>query len=211
MAVEEGKVLAKLEVKFKGKSLTKNFKQAIAKKWAAKIDNDEDIDGYIDDREDVVLEASTEADRRATQATATAKADAANAITGAATPAAEPEPDTEMGKLLKMVSSLTETVTKLQTEKQAETIADRFKKDPRLKGVPDFMLKLAIPHKEEDFETSVTALATEFTQFATDNKLSAFGGDTPAGATTAAPAVGKVDPDIVAFGKNKVAALTEKN
>jgi len=83
MAVEKGLVLTAIEAKFKGKSLSKTFKENLATKWAAKIDNDTDIDDYVSDREEIILEAEREANSRVTEAVkkATAKADPAKVTT----------------------------------------------------------------------------------------------------------------------------------
>ena len=69
MAVEKGKVLAELELKTKGKSLSKIAKDKIAAKWADKINSDEEIASYVDDQADLLDEMAAEADRRATEAT----------------------------------------------------------------------------------------------------------------------------------------------
>jgi len=217
MAVEKGKVLAAIEAKFKGKSLTKNFKENLATKWADKIENDEGIDAYIEDREDTILEASNEADRRATQAAQRARQEAADAAAGkkpgeedkSKTPTV-PEDAPEWAKAL--VNQMTQQNQKLQEEisafktaRQTESLADRFKKDERLKGIPEFALKGYIPTKEEDFETAVTSLATEYGEFAKTNKLGSFGKDAP----PAPPAGGggkqdeKPDPAVEAFAKSQ--------
>ncbi len=221
MAVEKGKVLTAIDAKFKGKSLSKNFKDSLATKWAAKIETDEDIDAYIEDREDVILEASTEADRRATQAAKKAKEEAAAAVTGKKDDNEDEEPidDPTMPAWAKAMmnqnKALAEEISSFKQSRQAETLADRFHKDPRLKDVPEFVRKRAIPTKEEDFESAVTELHTEYSKFATDNKLQAFGGDTPPsggnkGGSGGASA-GKVDPDIVSFGKKQNEAVTKKD
>lgn len=189
MAVDKGKVLAALEIKFKGKSLTKNFKDKIAEKWAAKIETDEEIDAYIEDREDVILEASTEADRRATQAATKARQEAADAAAGKkpetetkAPPTDDLPADTpEWAKAIILEAKAARAeVAELKAARQTETIADRFKKDERLKGIPEFMLKGRIPQKEDDLETAITELVADFKPYAEQNKLAAFGGDAPA-------------------------------
>ena len=74
---------------------------------------------------------------------------------------------------------LADKLAQLETQRTQETITERFKKDERLKGVPEFMFKGRIPASEEDFETAVTELATDYTEFAKQNKLAAFGNDAP--------------------------------
>lgn len=186
MPVEKDKVLAAIELKFKGKSITKTFKDNLATKWAAKIDNDTDIDGYIEDREDVILEAVSEADRRATDAVKKVKAEIE--------PKPEPKPndppaDVELPAdtpeyvkmLMKQNKEISERLNGFETAQQQKSIAERFKTDERLKGIPEFLLKRAIPVKEEDFETAVTELATEYSDFAKEAKITTFGQDKPIG------------------------------
>lgn len=221
MAVEKGKVLAAIEAKVKGKSLTKNFKDRIAEKWAAKIESEEGIDEYINDREDVILEASIEGDRRATQASAKAKQEAVDALSGKTETEAKVSPEaTTMPDdtpawakaILEQNKTFAQEIAAMKQAKTAETIADRFNKDPRLAGIPDFMKKRAIPTDDGEYDAAVEGLVNDWKPFAEANKLAGFGQDTPpASSGGGAATTGKVDPDIVAFGKQKVAALTEKN
>lgn len=219
MAVEKGKVLAAIELKFKGKSLTKNFKENIAAKWAAKIETDEEIDAYIEDREDIVLEASTEADRRATQATAKAKADAAAAVTGKPeTPKDEPAelPDDTPAwakALMQQNKALADKVDGFERQKQTDSIADRFKKDKRFEGIPAELLHGRYPAKEEDYEAAAEAASTALKPLVEQFKLAGFGKDAPAGGNGQSAAAGKVDPDMAAFGKkqNELAIQTKNN
>ena len=63
MSVEKGKVLAAIETRFKGKSISKTYKENLAARWAAKIESETEIDDYINERADDVIEASKEADK----------------------------------------------------------------------------------------------------------------------------------------------------
>lgn len=164
MAVEEKKVLDALELKFKGKSISKDFKKAIAKKWAAKIDNDTDIDGYIEDREDVVLEAASEGDRRATEASKKSKAEIVKTVTGEET-TTEEEPTTEIGKLMKMVEGLQKTVQTMQQADTSKTLTERFNSDPRLKGIDPKLLKGRVPATEAELEAAITEAAEDLKDF----------------------------------------------
>jgi hypothetical protein len=58
-------------------------------------------------------------------------------------------------------------------------LIERFENHPDLKGIPTFMFKGRIPTSEDDFETAVNELKTDYTSFATENKLSALGMDIP--------------------------------
>lgn len=175
MAVPKDKLLTAIENKFKGKSLTKNFKEAISAKWAEKIDKEEDIEAYLNDREDVILEASAEADRRATEAAVKAKAEATKPVEQKVdqpekveTPADAPD---YIKALNKQLEAMATQIQSMQAEKSKASISERIMKDERLKDVPDFMKQRAIPAKEEDFENTVEALANDWKQFSEQNKL----------------------------------------
>lgn len=208
MAVEKGKVLLKLEEILKGKSASKNFKENIASKWADKIETDEDIETYINDREDILLEASSEADRRATEAAQKAKAPEPKPEPTPKDVEPKPEPKSEMDELKELVKSLSGTVQTMQQQRTQETITERFLKDERLKGIPDFVLKRAIPKSEEDFDTAVTELATEYTEFAKKEKLSSFGNDAPPNANQPKP--NELSADMKAYMASKKPAEAAK-
>lgn len=181
--VSEGLVLTAINKKFEGKSLTKTFKENLAKKWAVKIDNETEIDSYIDDREDVILEASTEADRRATEAVKKIAPVAKEKIEGEAKTVEEIDETEGMTKFEKMIyqkfNSLESKVVGFETQQTQKTLTERFKSHPELKGIPELMFKGRIPTKEEDFDAYVQELKTDYTTFATENKLSLLGKDTP--------------------------------
>jgi len=207
MAVEKGKVLIAIETKFKGKSISKTFKDNLATKWAAKIDNDTDIDSYVDDREDVVLEAVREADQRVTDALKKVPSGKDDK---------KPEDKEEVVKvdedapqwakdLAKQNLELSQKLSGFQAQQSQQSLADRFKANPELKGIPEFMLKGRIPQSEEEFDTAVEELKADYTTFANENKLANIGKDTPAGGNTPAnPNDGKIDPAIEAFAKKEL-------
>lgn len=187
MPVEKGLVLTAIEAKFKGKSISKTFKDNLATKWAAKIDNDTDIDAYVDDREDVVLEAVREADQRVTDAVkklAPPKKEGNE-------PPKEEEIDTEgMTPFEKMMlakfGQLETKITGFETQQKTQSLSERFRKDERLKGVPEFILNKSIPASDDEYETSVETLATEYKSFAETNKIVApvSGSEIPGGGNT---------------------------
>lgn len=183
MAVEQGKVIAKLNKLFEGKSVTDTYKKSLAAKWAARIETDEDIDAFVKDREEDVLEASKEADRRATSAVQVAKEAAAKTVLGeeqkpveVQTPSDAPE---YVKALMAKIEGLTTTVNTLQAAKQTESIAEKFNKDQRVKDVPDWIREGFMPTSDADYEDKVTALATKFNTFAEQNKIASFGNDKP--------------------------------
>ena len=193
--VEKDKVLAAIELKFKGKSITKTYKENLATKWAAKIDNDTEIDNYINDREEDVLEAASEADRRVTES---------KKPTPAPEPTPEPTPDpsptpaadipeylkTFMENQTKIIEGLTGKISGLEQK----TIAERFKSDPRVKHLPEAVFKGRIPATEAEFESAITELSTDYATVK-------FGNDKPGG--TFQPAGGKKEAS-----KEEIAAIT---
>lgn len=208
MAVEKDKVLEAIEAKFKGKSITKTFKEEIAAKWAAKIDNDTEIDAYIEDREDIILATVSEADRRATEASkkAGAKQDP---------PQPTPEPTKEdpykdapewfkehVKAQQAEITELKGKLTGFETANLQKTLEQRFKSDERLKGVPEFAFKGRIPTSEEDFETAVSELQTDFSSFAKEANITNFGNDKPAG--------GAPKPPTKEASKEQVDAVMDK-
>lgn len=205
--VSEGLVLTAINKKFEGKSLSKTFKENLAKKWAVKIDNDTEIDSYVDDREDVVLEASTEADRRAT--------DAVKKLTPSNKNEGKPneKPDEvivaddapEWAKaLIAQNKTLEAKLNGFETQQTQKTLTERFKTSPELKGVPEFMFKGRIPLTEAEFENAVTELKTDYTAFATENKLNILGTDVPnAGSNYKPNEKSEVSPAIKAFAESQ--------
>lgn len=189
MAVEKDKVYAELEKKFKGKSISKTFKQNLAAKWAEKIDTDDDIEEYINDREDIITEAISEADRRANDA-------AAKAADKAKKPAKQEEGEEDEVKIPEGLSPdmkafieamnkkndlLEAKLNRFEQAQQQKSIAERFKSDERLKGIPEFMMKGRIPSKEEEFETAITELTGDYESWAKENNIQKFGNDKPGG------------------------------
>lgn len=168
MAVEKGKVLARIELILKGKSLSKNFKDDIAAKWAEKIEDDDAIEDYINDREDVLIAASSEADR---VRTTTVKKEE---------PKVETETKKEQDDMPAWAKSLFDEFKGFKAEKQKESLSDKFKKDERFKGMPDFMFKGRIPSTEEEYEPFAEELAADFKGLAEKTKLEGYGGDAPA-------------------------------
>lgn len=177
MAVSKDKVLAAIEEKFKGSSLTKHYKETIAKKLADKIETDADIDSYIDDRADFFTETQAEADRRVSSVVKPSKVED--------TPKNE-EPKVDNDEMPSYLKALMETIEGLKSEfntmksqKVTDSIADRFSKDERLAGIDPRFYKGRVPTSETDFESSVLGIASDFKAFADENKLSVLGRDAP--------------------------------
>ncbi|TXK52382.1 hypothetical protein FVR03_01310 [Pontibacter qinzhouensis] len=176
---DRAKVLAAIEARLKGKSLSKNFKENIATKWAEKIDTDENIDAYIEDREDILIEASSEADRRATEAATKAKGDTTkkDPDTPPTVPAPEPPKTDDTPAWAK---ALMQEVQTLKAEKQAQTVQQKVLSDERLKTVPKSYLKgRPLPTSEDEVDSWIEATTTDYKEFAQEMKLQNFGNDTP--------------------------------
>jgi len=218
MPADRAKVLAALNTKFKGKSVDKNYKESIATKWAAKIADDDAIDDFIDDREDDVLEYMKSKDAAVKAATEKTKQDAADLLSGKKDE--KPEEVTEdptmpaWAKLLvEQNKSLTEKLSSFEADKTKQSIAERFRKDAKEKGIPEAWIKRSIPATDADYDAALSELDTDYSQFKTENQLNDIGGDTPSmngimGGAAEKGNKGKVDSDLASFAKNKSEALT---
>jgi len=216
MPADRAKVLAALNTKFKGKSVDKNYKESIATTWAAKIADDDGIDDFINDREDDVLAYMKAKDAAVNAATAKAKQDIADKVSD------KPEETTEeeivdptmpawAKKLLDQNKTLSQELSTFKSAQSQQSIAERFRKDAKEKGIPEAWIKRSIPPTDADYEAALNELTADYTQFATDNKLSMIGNDAPSGNGViggAAASQGKVDSDLASFAKSKSEALT---
>jgi hypothetical protein len=233
MAIEKAKVLSALQLKFKGKSLTKTFLDKTATRYAAKIENDADMDDYINDREEDIVAASEEADRRITAHTKKLEDPKKNDRKE------EPEIDEDELKdappyvraMMKSLEGMKTEITGLKAEKTQSTLQQRFLSDERLKGIDPKLLKGRFPTKEEDFETAITEAAEELKEYvkadqsdAADNKQQGLQtkigvggfGDKPVHtnikpATAAADKSKQVPPEIKEFTEklNKANAVSQ--
>lgn len=189
MAIDKGKVLPKLLVKYKGKSVSKNFLEKTAEKYAAKIADEADdsaIDEFINDRDDIIQEAISEGDRRVTEAVNKAKTtkttETQTEDKGDEFPADMPE---WAKQLAKGITTLSGEVTSMKTEGVKKSLTERFQSDERLKGIDPKLLKGRVPTKEDDYEAFVTEAADDLKEFVKD-----------AGA-------GGVNTSVGKFGKDK--------
>lgn len=209
---DKGKVRAAIEEKLKGKSLTKNFKDSIAEKWAAKIATDEEIDDFIEDHLEILLEASIEGDRRASSAITKHKAEQSSKDDkgGEANPAdnksADEDADTPKWakKLMADNAALAQKVADFENKNKAASIESKFKADERLKGIPAQFFKGRIPQTEDEFESAVEELVNDFKPIAEAVQLAGFGKDAPpARGNDPAPGAGKVDPAVENYAKKQ--------
>lgn len=175
MAVEKSKVVARYKSLFGSVGLSATRLDAIAAKLASKIADESDddvIDAELNNLNDVYSFSDI---KKNDDRTANDKHNQQRKKDEEV----EPEDTTEIGKLRKMVSGLTETVTALKESKQQESIAQRFAGDPRLKGIPEMMLKGRTPKTDEEFDAKVDELAQDYKAFAEKNKLDILGDDIP--------------------------------
>lgn len=98
-------------------------------------------------------------------------------------PKPEPEPrkddDSSDNAILKAIQGLAQEIEGIKNEKKQTSLAERFNSDERIKNIPEFIRKGYLPTSEDDLETNIEALATEFESFSEKNKLKEFGGDIP--------------------------------
>lgn len=212
MAVEKGLVLTAIEAKLKGKSLSKNFKDNLATKWADKIEDEAGIEAYIADREDLLLEASSEADRRAVAAAKKAKEDALKA-----TSTTTEDDDIELPSdtpdyvkaLLKQNKQIAQRLESFESQQKSQTIQERFRKDERvsaLKGLPDHAYNGRIPKTEDEYETAVESFINDWKPFLEKHKLGEQGGDQPASGTGVAAANSK---DVKPLSSDQAKAIAK--
>lgn len=213
--VDKGKVRAAIEEKLKGKSLSKNFKDSIAEKWAAVIEDEDSIADYIEDRLDILNEASAEADRRAVAAVNKHKAENGTQQQQQQQQSAQHQDDDDgedTPKWAKKLFAANEATNKrldaFENSNKAASIESKFKNDERLKGIPASLIKRSIPQSEEEYETAVEELVNDYRPIAEALKLADFGNDAPPGGGVVAPVAGgtskpKVDPDVEKFAKKQ--------
>jgi hypothetical protein len=191
-------------------------------KWAPKIDTDEDIEAYItdEDRVELLTEAAAEANRIRTEVKKeAAKGNPNPGKKGENTD--EPDPDeideTKLSPfertLLKTVGGLKKDLDTFKTSQTQQTLAERFKNHPDLKNVPAFMMKGRTPKTEEEFDTAVEELKTDYTDYAKENKLPLIGADTPPGANKGKQEQqgddGKVSAEVMKFAQTDLAPKAE--
>lgn len=186
MAVPKDKIKAALDTKYRGKSLSKTFKEQFAATAADLIEDESGIDEYINNHDFIINLSISEADRRASEAATKARQDAADAAAGnpakTDTPA-EPEADPNMPawakQLLEQNKAMQAELSGFKQARTAETLQQRFEKDERLKGIPAELLHGRYPTKEEDFDAAVEATQQALKPFVERLATVDFGKDTP--------------------------------
>jgi len=197
MAVPKEKVITALNAKLAGKNVSQKLKDSYATRWADKIETEEDIDNFVGDRSDDLLDAQKEADRRATEAGTNARKEAAKAAAG------EPKTDEpEQNKLpddtppyikalMAKLEGMEAKVNGFEASKQAETIEQRFLGLEKVKDKPLGIAKRYVPKTEEEFEAAAAQLEADFAPVVAQQQVYGFGLDKPPASTPAGGNGGK--------------------
>lgn len=91
----------------------------------------------------------------------------------------DPSDEDPVAKVLKEMAELKATLAEKEAQEKRQSLANRFKQDERLKGIPSFLVNRAVPTSEDEYDEAVETLAAEFKEFATEHKLESFGKDAP--------------------------------
>lgn len=190
MAVEKTLVKARIKALFPNTNLTTQRLDAIAAKLAEKLE-----DGADNDAIDAVINEFNENSYMTIEEIARNDDRIRNLAKKAGTPPTERKPEVKSDEsddddptslLLKELKSLKEDISSLKAENQQKSIADRFKSDERLKGIPAAMLKGRIPKTEDEIESSIEELVSDWAEISgsvedTNQKerLGRFGKDVP--------------------------------
>lgn len=185
MAVDKGVLLTAINNRFKGKSLSKTYKEKLANVWADKIDNDTEIEAYLESMEPVILATESEANSRVTEAI---KKLNDKTPAGGKEPEGKPEDKIDESALdpvqklmLERLNQVTNQLETFTTQSQQQTLQQRFTADERLKGIHPTLLKGRIPQTEDAYESTIEEILTDYQALSKDLKFEALGKDRPAG------------------------------
>lgn len=181
MAIEKEKVITRYKSLFGSVGLSQTRLDEISAKLALKMAddaNDEDIDSRLNEMNDLYPFAEIKKnDDRALNDKNNPNRKSAE------TPKEEVKTETKTDDpVLALLQEMKGEIASLKAEKLHESLETKFRKDERLKGVPEFMLQMGAPKSEDEYEDKVNTLATNFKEFAEKAKIQEFGGDrTPNG------------------------------
>ena len=183
MAIEKEKVVTRYKALFGTVGLSQTRLDEISAKLGLKMADeatDEDIDARLNEMNDLYpfSEIKKNDDR-----TLNDKNNPNRKPAQVETPKEEVKTETKSDDpVLALLQEMKGELASLKAEKLHESLEAKFRKDERLKGVPEFMLQMGVPKSEEEYEDKVTTLATNFKDFAVKAKIQEFGGDqTPSG------------------------------
>lgn len=203
MAVDKGLVRQALEIKFKGKSLSKTSKDKLAEAYAPVIENLADIDDYITAQTPAIEILIAETDSRVTEALKKApKTEPAKAT--ASTEEIELPDDTPAWAkaMVKQNQELAKKIEGFEASQSRQTVEQQFKNHEGLKGIPELFLKGRTPKTAEEIETAVAEIKADVEAYQTQHNITIIGKDTPPGGDAGGggnPASKEVDPAIKAF------------
>lgn len=205
MAVDKGLVRQALEIKFKGKSLSKTSKDKLAEAYAPVIENLADIDDYITAQTPGIEILIAETDSRVTEALKKVpKEKPANVET----PTEEIElPDDTPAwakAMVKQNQELSKKIEGFESKQNQQTVEQQFRGHESLKGVPEIFLKGRTPKTAEEIETVVAEIKADVEAYQTEHNITIIGKDTPPGGGGgtgggASAASTEVAPELKAF------------
>lgn len=185
---------AKARLKIKASNLSNPRIDEYSAKLAAKIKDeatDEEIDAAIKDYDEIINFADVARnDDRIRQLEAKSK-EKDGAKKDDPTPDPDPEKD-PMKILMASITALSAEVKGLKDDKTKETISSKFANDERVKNIPAFMRKGYVPTSDDDYESNIELLLSEYKPFAEKHKLQDMGNDNPQSSTDKSAAAGKV-------------------
>ena len=144
------------------RALGANLSKERLQQWSDKISkrfteesSEEEINAYVDDFKDLIIEQAKQDDRLRSLENQKPKAD-----TPPNTPPEQSKDDTP-----EWAKALLKGVEQLKTEKLQDTLKSQFLSDEKVKGVPKTLLETLAPKSAEDYETAIeraNAIALEF-------------------------------------------------
>lgn len=136
------------------RALGANLAKERLQQWTDKISKrfteeatDEEINAYVDDFKDLIIEQAKQDDRLRSLENQKPKPDS--------TP--EPPKSVEQPKdeTLELLKALQSEIQGLKTEKLQDTLRNQFLSDEKVKGVPKALLETLAPKSAEDYETAI--------------------------------------------------------
>lgn len=198
------KIIARLKAKYSGVNLSQKRMDAIADKLAAKITEESEIDGKLDELNDIMpfADIARDDDRLRTLDNKRPKDQPKP------TPQDQPDKDNPPADDMppwfkKYVEENKKEMEAMRTQNFQGTITSRLAKD--LKDIPaKFYSKRALPTKEEDYEAFIQEVTSDYNEFKDEQVAAGLMSATkPADGKGGAPTESKtVDADITAWAKS---------
>lgn len=186
MAVKDtNRVRARLSALYpKASHLSKERLDALAGRLTVTDEStDEELDTELKTRNDngseTFEEQAARDDKFSTELDKAKKSAKPTTTTTTTTPPKEEESGEGKDKTLEdKIAALEKRLEEKDKESARQSLETKFKNDERLKGIPAFVVKGAIPQSEDDYEDAVTTLAKEYKEFADQNKLESYSNQT---------------------------------